>query len=91
MPYRTAIDLAKEKGIKVATIRYWCRTGQLRCMNVSRDPDTKKPRYLITDEDWAVFERSRQVTPVAKTAKTETTSRPRRKRNPKMEGIEEVY
>jgi hypothetical protein len=54
----------------------WIKNGELRAVNCGRKPGAKKPRWRITPEALAEFERVRQAIP------SQVTTRIRRRRQP---------
>ena len=55
-------------GVSEGTVLGWIRCGDLRAVNVGRNPGAKKPRWRITEESLAAFEQMR--TPVQAQPKT---------------------
>lgn len=41
------------------TVLHWIKSGQLKVINVGRDPGKKKPRWRVTQEGLDAFELSR--------------------------------
>lgn len=52
-------ELARRWGLSPQKILDWIRTGELRAINVSRNRDARKPRFLIDVDAIADFERAR--------------------------------
>ena len=56
-------DLTERYGVSEGTVLQWIRSGELRAVNVSRRPGSKKPRWRITAEALATFELARTPAP----------------------------
>ena len=77
----TVRDLCERYAVSEATVLAWIASGQLRALNVGRSPNSKKPRWRITQAALDAFEAARSVAPPAPRAR-------RRKRN---EDVIEFY
>ncbi len=55
--------LAKLWGVSVDKILHFIHSGELRAIDISLNPGTGKPRYLIDESDVAAFEANRAVVP----------------------------
>lgn len=78
--YFTPPEVARRYGVAPETVRAWIAAGELDAIDVS-DRSTSRPRYRISREALAAFERRR-----AAVAKPKTTRR--RRRRP---GVEDGY
>ena len=58
-------DIAKRFGVTEHTVSAWIRSGELRAVNTSRKPGSKKPAYRVTVEQLTAFEMMRTPTPPA--------------------------
>lgn len=56
-------QIAKEWGIRVATVLAWIRSGELPAIDVSAKPGVSKPRFLVDRAELEAFERRRSVRP----------------------------
>jgi excisionase family DNA binding protein len=56
-------DICERFGVSRATVLRWIRVGELLAVNVSRRRDSKKPRWRVSAEALAQFERLRTPTP----------------------------
>jgi transposase len=61
----TTGDLAKRYRVGEDRIRNWIKSGQLKALNTT-DTASGRPRYVVTAESVAEFERRRAVTPPPK-------------------------
>ena len=52
-------DLQARFSVSQHTILHWLATGQLKSLNVGRDPGKKRARYRVTESALAEFEQSR--------------------------------
>lgn len=77
-------NVSAKYGVSVSTVSSWICNGELAAVNVSRNPASRKPRWRVTDEALAEFEKSRA-------AVTPTLKPPRRRRNKDDDGIIEFY
>lgn len=59
----TVAEIAERYGVSQHTILGWIRTGELRAVDVSRNPGGR-PRWRVTEESLAAFEALRTPTPV---------------------------
>jgi hypothetical protein len=55
----TIHDIRQRYGVTIQTVLGWIRSGELRAVNVSRHPESRKPRWRISEEALAEFERDR--------------------------------
>jgi excisionase family DNA binding protein len=60
---RTVADVAARYGVSEHTVLTWIRNRELRAVNVGRRPRAGKPRWRITEDALADFERVRTPTP----------------------------
>jgi transposase len=74
MTYSVA-DIQERFGVSQGTVLHWLASGQLKCLNVGRDPGKKRARYRVTQGQLDSFEALRQLAPPPP-----TTRRRRRKR-----------
>jgi len=51
--------LAKRFGVKPSTVLRWIRDGELRAVDVSRQPGVGRPRFRIDEADVVAFENRR--------------------------------
>jgi excisionase family DNA binding protein len=58
-------EIAERCGVSVRTVRAWIRAGELKAINVSRKPGSRKPRYRITQTALDAFEAARTSGPSA--------------------------
>jgi excisionase family DNA binding protein len=56
-------DLCERYGVGEHTVLGWIASGELRALSVGRRPDSKKPRWRITQEALEAFELARTATP----------------------------
>lgn len=56
-------DVQKRYGVTTKTVLGWIHSGELKAFNVGRRIDSKKPRWRITAEALADFERLRTPSP----------------------------
>lgn len=80
----TPDDVAQRYSVGVRTVAGWIEAGELRAVNVSRSPRSKKPRWRVTAEAIEEFELRRAATPA------QLTTRARRKR-PATPGVIAFY
>jgi transposase len=59
--YSTA-ELAERWGVNISKVGEWIRRGELRALNVAQTIKGHRPRYRVTAEAVADFERVRAVT-----------------------------
>jgi len=59
----TVKQVAERYDVDQHTVLYWCKTGQLACINVGLTPGKKKPRWRITQQALEQFELARSTTP----------------------------
>jgi hypothetical protein len=63
-------DVCERYVVGEHTVLEWIRSGELKAVNVSRRPGSKKPRWRIIQEALAAFEQLRTPNPPApKTAR----------------------
>jgi excisionase family DNA binding protein len=41
-------QIAQQCGVSVRTVRAWIRAGELKAVNMSRTPGSRKPRWRVT-------------------------------------------
>jgi len=75
-------DIQEKFSVSQATVLHWLATGQLKCLNVGRDPGKRRARYRITEKQLEEFESNRATAPP-----TPTT----RRRKPKSDDVVRVY
>jgi excisionase family DNA binding protein len=56
-------EVAEHYGVTAGTVLAWLRSGELRAINVGRRVGARKPRWRITPEALAAFERRRTPSP----------------------------
>jgi hypothetical protein len=56
-------DIQEMYSVSQFTVLHWCATGQLKAINVGRDPGKKRARWRITESALRDFEASRATTP----------------------------
>jgi excisionase family DNA binding protein len=56
-------DLCERYGVSQHTVLAWIHGGQLRAINVGRQPGGKKPRWRITQQALEAFELARTPSP----------------------------
>ncbi len=71
----TPPQVAHRYGVNADKVRGWIRAGEMRAINVAMNM-AGRPRYVVTPEALAAFERYRSVTPAA-----DTRARPARHRS----------
>lgn len=54
-------ELAERYGVNISKVGEWIRNGELRALNVAQTINGHRPRYRITAEAVAEFERRRTV------------------------------
>lgn len=59
----TVKQIQERYGVSQATVLHWCATGQLKALNVGRDPGKKRSRLRISQAAVDAFEIGRAVTP----------------------------
>ena len=59
----TVADVSDRYSVDQHTVLAWIRSGELRAVNVGRRPGSRKPRWRISVEALAAFERSRTASP----------------------------
>jgi transposase len=52
-------DIMKRFGVGRGTVKAWIAANELRAVNVSREPGSRRPRWWITPEALAAFEATR--------------------------------
>lgn len=62
MATHTVNDLMKRYGVAQHTVLAWIRSGELKAMNVGVSSSRKKPRWRVTSDALAAFERLRTPT-----------------------------
>lgn len=81
MPKQFTIhEVAEHCGVSVATVLCWIRRGELEAICVSKNANSRKPRYRISESALTKFSRSRTVATVTEGSETE---KPKRKSNRK--------
>ncbi len=71
----TVNEIAAQRGVKDSTVRAWITSGDLKAVNCSPKRDSQKPRYKISPEALAAFDRLRAAVPEPEP----TRQRPRRR------------
>lgn len=56
-------DICERYGVGERTVILWLKSGELKGINVGRTLGKKKPRWRITEQALADFERMRATTP----------------------------
>lgn len=59
----TIKEVAARYAVSEPTVAHWVHSGQLKAMNMGRDPGKIKPRWKITEKALAEFELARTTTP----------------------------
>lgn len=59
----TVKNIQERYGVSQHTVLHWLASGQLKCLNVGRDPGKKRARYRITQAQLDAFEALRTPTP----------------------------
>ena len=59
----TVKDICIRFGVGEHTVLHWLKSGQLRGLNVGRDPGKKKCRWRVTQQDLESFILTRTATP----------------------------
>jgi hypothetical protein len=67
-------DVCKALGCGEGTVLYYVRTGQLKAINIARDPKAKRPHWRIDADALEAFVRSRESCP----APTPVAAQPRK-------------
>jgi excisionase family DNA binding protein len=62
----TVKEAATKLEVSPSTIRQWITTGEIRAVNLSRDPGSRKPRMRITQEELDKFLLRRSTQPPVK-------------------------
>jgi hypothetical protein len=62
LPGFTVADVARRYRVSPDRVRAWIARGELVALN-TRDVRSGRPRWVVTAEALAAFERSRQATP----------------------------
>jgi hypothetical protein len=62
MPPLTVRQVKERYSVTVRTVLAWIALGQLRAIDVSRQPGSKKPRWRVTQEALDRFEELRGTT-----------------------------
>lgn len=65
----TVEDLTHRFGVTEHTVLTWIHSGELKAVNVGRAPDSKKPRWRISEEALTEFEAKRTPTQAVPRAK----------------------
>jgi transposase len=60
-------DVAKRYEVPVSRVRSWVKRGELAAVDVSRKAGSKRPRFVVTPDALADFERARSTGPAAVT------------------------
>jgi excisionase family DNA binding protein len=77
----TIREIAERCGVSVRTVRAWIRAGELKAVNMSRTPGSRKPRWRISQAALDAFEALR----------TPSAPAPRTKRTKQNNGIVSFY
>lgn len=59
----TVKDVCERYGVTDHTVLGWIRGGELKAVNVGRDPRARKPRWRVTEAAIAAFEELRSASP----------------------------
>lgn len=54
-------DVGKRHDVRDDHVLHWIHTGQLRAVNIAKDPNGQRPRWRILEEDLAAFEATRST------------------------------
>jgi len=57
----TIPELVEIYGATAETFRAWIATGELKAINLSRKPKSKRPRYVVRQSDLEQFFRDRET------------------------------
>jgi excisionase family DNA binding protein len=57
--YHQIRDIAERCGVSERTVRAWIRAGELKAINLSRTPGSRRPRYRVTQAAIEAFEATR--------------------------------
>lgn len=76
-------DIQERYGVSQATVLHWLATGQMKYLNVGRDPGKKRARYKILDRHLEEFESARTG--------SQQPAPTRRRRKQKQEDVVRVY
>jgi transposase len=61
----SALEVSKDYGVSIETVRRWIDNGELKAVNVSRAANSRKPRWRITQAALDAFEAARTSGPSA--------------------------
>ena len=59
----TIKQIQERFSVSQATVLHWCASGQIKAINVGRDPGKARARWRITEQALRDFEASRVATP----------------------------
>ena len=62
----TVEEIAARFAVSKAAVLGWIRAGELKAVNVSRGPHSKRPRWRVSAAALAAFEEARTPTPVVR-------------------------
>lgn len=65
MKHYTVQDVVDRFGVTEQTVLHWRSSGQLRAINVGRDPGKQKARWRFSQEEIERFETARATVPPA--------------------------
>ena len=51
----TPAEIAATMRVNTTTVSAWIRRGELPAIIISKNPDSKKPRYRVWEEDFKAF------------------------------------
>ncbi|SFJ26841.1 helix-turn-helix domain-containing protein [Planctomicrobium piriforme] len=54
-------EVAERLDVSVRTVEVWISTGELRALNASRNPNSRKPRLRVRPVDLETFEAGREI------------------------------
>lgn len=75
----TPVEAARILRVKPGTVLTWIKSGQITAVLTSADPDTQKPRYVISSEAITEFASARSTNPPPKqSTRRKPKSEPRR-------------
>jgi excisionase family DNA binding protein len=57
--YCSIHDIAERCGVSERTVRAWIRAGELKALNMSRTPGSRRPRWRVTQAALEAFEATR--------------------------------
>ncbi|NOY41574.1 MAG: helix-turn-helix domain-containing protein [Planctomycetes bacterium] len=79
----TPNEVAEILAVDPDKVRLWIRNGELRGFDVGQNPNSKKPRYRVSEKSLEAFQEQRSIVPI--------TSRPRRRQRKKDSDFVKYY